>query len=189
MLHAIGDCLCDLARSDHEEDGEDAEDEEDTALGKLSEVNEPGWVMGTISKMVQYRSESFRQTQMKLDKRTQARWGEAADYFQERDMKYGMAELMVPAIVKPQTDTAAAALLPKTFGELMQTLDTVPGKLQMPQGTSRPGSSQMRLGSEKLQSHTDIVSLWPDTVANSLPMEKGKTGEPGNLNPRFHFRS
>jgi hypothetical protein len=50
MLDAIGDCLSDLANSDYEEDGED---DEDTEQGKLSEDDEPGWVMGTISKTVQ----------------------------------------------------------------------------------------------------------------------------------------
>jgi len=54
MLNAIGDCLSDLAGSDEEEDGEDEDDEEEhPAGGKLSEDEEPGWVMGTISKTVQ----------------------------------------------------------------------------------------------------------------------------------------
>jgi hypothetical protein len=39
--------------------------------------------MGTISKMVQQRMESFRQKQMKLDELTQPRWEDAADYFRE----------------------------------------------------------------------------------------------------------
>jgi len=68
MLNAIGDSLSDLASADDEEDGEDVDDdEEDTELGKLSEDDEPGWVMGTISKMVQHRMESFRQKEMRLD--------------------------------------------------------------------------------------------------------------------------
>ena len=50
MLDAIRDSLSDVASSDVEEDGED---NEDTEQGKLSEDDEPGWVMGTISKMVQ----------------------------------------------------------------------------------------------------------------------------------------
>ena len=56
--------------------------------GKLSEDDESGWVMGTISNMVQYRMERFRQNQMKLDKLTQPGWGGAAHYFRERDNKY-----------------------------------------------------------------------------------------------------
>jgi hypothetical protein len=48
MLNAIGDSLSDLASSDNEQDGEDEEDdEEDTELGKLSDDDEPRWVMGT----------------------------------------------------------------------------------------------------------------------------------------------
>jgi len=53
MLNAMGDSLSDLASSHDEEDGEDKDDEEeDSAEGKLSEDDEAGRVMGTISKMV-----------------------------------------------------------------------------------------------------------------------------------------
>jgi len=52
MLVAIGDSLSDLASSDNGEDGED-EDDEETEQGNLSEDDEPGWVMNTITKMVQ----------------------------------------------------------------------------------------------------------------------------------------
>jgi hypothetical protein len=88
MWHAIGDSISDLASSDEEQVGEDEEDdEEDTELGKLSNDDEPGWVVGTISKTVQHRMDSFRQTQMRLDKLTQPGWGDAANYFRERDVK------------------------------------------------------------------------------------------------------
>jgi len=76
MLNAIGDSMTNLANSEDEEDGEDEDDDkENTELGKLSEDDEPGWVMGTISKMVQHRMESFRQRQMRFDKLTQPGWG------------------------------------------------------------------------------------------------------------------
>jgi hypothetical protein len=79
MLNAIGDNLSNLATSDDEQDGDDEEDEEDdTELGKLSD-DEPGWVMGTISKTVQHRIESFRQKQMRLDQWRQSGWGDAAN--------------------------------------------------------------------------------------------------------------
>jgi len=72
MLNAIGDSLSDLASSDDEHDGEDEEDDkEDTELDKLSDDDEPGWVMGTISKTVQYRMDSFWQKQMRVDELTQ----------------------------------------------------------------------------------------------------------------------
>jgi len=58
MMIAIGESLCDLASSDNEENWED-EDDEDTELGKLSEDNEPGWVVATISKMGQQRMERY----------------------------------------------------------------------------------------------------------------------------------
>ena len=127
MLNAIGDSLSDLASSDDEEDGEDEDDdEEDTGHGKLSEDDEPGWVMGTISKMVQHRMESFRQKQLRLDELMQPGWGDAADYICERYMKHGKTELKVPAVVKPQTDMTAPTPSPITFGELMHTFDIVP---------------------------------------------------------------
>jgi len=117
LLNAIGDSLCDLASSDDEQDGKDEDDdEEDTDLGKLSEDDEPGWVMGTISKTVQHRMESYQQKQRRLDELTQPGWGDAADYFHERDMKYGRTDLDVPAVVKPEGDTKAATLSPTTFG-------------------------------------------------------------------------
>jgi len=81
MMAAIGDSLSDLASSD---DGDDGEDEDvETELGKLSEYDEPGWMIGTISKTVQERTESFRQKQMKLDESKQLGWEDAADYFRE----------------------------------------------------------------------------------------------------------
>jgi hypothetical protein len=63
MLVAIGDSLSNLASSDDGEEAED-EDDEETEQGKLSEDDEPGWVMGTITKTVQQRMERFLQKQM-----------------------------------------------------------------------------------------------------------------------------
>jgi len=120
MLNAIRESLSALAGSEHEADGEDEDDdEEDTVLGKLSEDDEHGWVMGTISKTVQHRMESVRQKQMRLGELTQPGCGDAADYFRERNMKYGTTELNVPAVVMPQTDTTAASPSPTTCGEIM----------------------------------------------------------------------
>ena len=66
MMVAIRDSLSDLASSD---DGEDREDEDDaeTEHGKLSKDDELGWVIGTISRMVQQRMERFQQQLMELD--------------------------------------------------------------------------------------------------------------------------
>jgi len=65
IIVAIKDSLGDLANANDVEDGVD-EDDEDTWLGKLSEDEEPGWVMGTISKTVQHHMARFQQKQMKL---------------------------------------------------------------------------------------------------------------------------
>ena len=146
MMFAIGDSLSDITSSDDGDNGED-EDNAEIEQGQLSENDEPGWVTGTITKTVQQRMEMFRQKQMKLDGVTQSGWKDAAEYFHETVEKYGTSELRVPAVVKPQTDDDAAEHAPTTFGELMECLDIVPGISQMPQGTSRPGSSHMSLGS------------------------------------------
>ena len=170
MLNAIGDSLSDLASSDDEEDGEDWDDEEeDAAGGKLSEDDEPGWVMGTISKTVEHRMERFLQKQMKLDKLMQPGWGDAADYFCESDKKYGMTKWKIPAVVQPQTADDAASSAPMTHGEPMETRDSVPGKLQMPQVTSQPGSSHIRLGSQKPQILEPIPSLPPALMPDLSP--------------------
>jgi len=88
MLNAIGDSPSDLVSSDDGEDGEDEDDDEDNLeLGKLSEDDEPGWGMGTISKTVQHRMERFQQKQIMFDELTQPGWGDAADYFRQWDKK------------------------------------------------------------------------------------------------------
>jgi hypothetical protein len=51
MLAAIGDSLSDRPSSDDGEDGE-VGDAEHTEQDKVSEDDEPGWVMGTITKTV-----------------------------------------------------------------------------------------------------------------------------------------
>jgi hypothetical protein len=63
MLVGIGDALSDLTSSDDWEDGEEQDDEE-TEQGNLSEDEEPGWVMSTITKTVQQRMLRFQQKQM-----------------------------------------------------------------------------------------------------------------------------
>jgi hypothetical protein len=69
MLVAIGDSLSDLVNSDNGDNGEN-EDDEETEQGKLSEDDERGWVMGTITKTAQQRIERFRQKHMTLDELT-----------------------------------------------------------------------------------------------------------------------
>ena len=84
LMVAIRDSRRDLASSNNGEDGED-EDDEETEQGKRSKDDEPGWVIGTITKVVQQCMERFRQKQMKLNQLTQPGWEDPADYFQERD--------------------------------------------------------------------------------------------------------
>jgi len=90
-------------------------------------------------------------------------------------MKYGTAKLKVPVVVKPQIEMTAATPSLRTFRELsMQTVDIVCGQSQMLAVTSRPESSQMRLGSEKPQSHKFIPVFSPDAAPNSTPIQEAK---------------
>ena len=157
-MNAIWDSLSNLASSNDEEDGENEDDDDDTDLAKMSEDDEPTRVMGESSKMVQHHMDYCRQKRMRLDELTQPGRGDAADYFWAKDTKYGMAEMNVPAVVTPETDSAAATLSPTTFEELIDTSDIIPGQSQITQGTSLPGSSQMGLHSDKAQSHKRIAS-------------------------------
>lgn len=52
MMIAIEDSLSNLASFDDAKDGND-KDDEDSELWKLSEDDQTGWVVGTISKIVQ----------------------------------------------------------------------------------------------------------------------------------------
>jgi len=182
MLVAIGDSLSDLASSDNGEDGEVA-DVEETEQGNLSEDDEPGWVMGTITKTVQQCMERFQQKQMKLDELTQPGWEDSTDYFREQDKKYGTTELRVPAVVQPQTNDDAPPPLPATFGELMESIDIVPGISQRPQGTSRPGSSHIRQGLVEPQSKSFIPGGEPAAEPDSSMLLKAKPIEPVSFYP------
>ena len=184
MLNALGDSFSDLASSDNGEDGEDKDDDEEDAAGsKLREDHEPGWVMGTISKTVQYHMERSRQTQMKVDKWTEPGWGDVADYFRERDKTYGTAELMVLAVVQPQTGDDEWSSVPTTFSEPLEMLDSVPGKLQMPRVTSRPGSSHMWLGPQKPQTHECILCLPPALMPDWSQIQQSQHVERVIFNP------
>jgi hypothetical protein len=134
--------------------------------------------MGTITKTVQQCMERFRQKQVKLDEFTQQGWEDAADYFRERDEKYGTTELRVPAMIQPQTNDDALASPAATFRKLMESLDIVPGISQRPQGTSRPGSSHIELGSVKPQSKSCIPSGEPAAEPDLSMLLKAKPVEP-----------
>ena len=126
MMVAVGDSLSNLESSDKGEVG-DVQDDVETEQGKLSEDDEPGWEISTITKMVQQRIERFWQKQMQLDALRQPRWEDAADYFRERNKKYGTSELTVPAILQPPTDDDASATSPTIFEEHMECREIVPG--------------------------------------------------------------
>jgi len=181
MMNPIPESLSDIRSSDHEENGEDEEDiQEHTELGKLSEDDEPGWGMGTISKTAQQHMSGFRQKWMKLDEVTQLGRRDIADNFHQRHMKYWTAEIKVPYVVKPHTenDTAGSAL--QTFGELMETLDIAH---QMLQGTPQQGCRHMRPGSGKQKWNKCIASLPTNAIPDSSPIMKAQSVEPVSVYP------
>jgi len=69
MMVAIIDSLNNLASSNDGKEGEDDTDDK-TEPGKLSKDDEPGWVMGTLSKTVLQCLERVREKQIKLDRLT-----------------------------------------------------------------------------------------------------------------------
>jgi len=183
-LNAISDSVSDLASFNDGADGADEDDdEEEPELGKLSEDDGPSWVRGIISKMAEYWMKHLWPKQIMLDELTLPDWGDAADYLHERDKKYGMTELKVPMVFQQQTEDNAAPSGLRTVGESMETLDSIPGKLQMPQLTSPPGSCHMRLGYRKPQTHKVISSLLPDATANVSPIPKSIPVEPISFYP------
>jgi hypothetical protein len=122
--------------------------------------------------------ETFWQNQMKINELTQPGWEDAADYFCERDTKYGTSELMITAVIQPQTNDDILASPPTTIGELMESLEIIPGISQRPQGTSRPGSSHIRQRSVKPQSKSSIPSGEPAAEPHSSMLLKAKPVEP-----------
>jgi len=120
---------------------------------------------------------------MKFDKLTRAGFGDNAYYFHERDRKYGTAEWMLPAVVNPKTLKTPATPSSTTFAELIQSLDIIPGQLQMLQKTSVPGSSQMRLASQKPKSNNNIESLPPVVAPDLSQLKQLKPAEPGSFYP------
>jgi hypothetical protein len=108
--------------------------------------------MSTFIKSIQQQVERIWRKHMNLDELTQPGWEDAARYFCKRDKQYGTSEISVPAAVQLQTDDDAVAPALTIFGEIMECLDIVPGILQMPQVTSRPGSSHKKPGCGKPQS-------------------------------------
>jgi hypothetical protein len=177
MLVAIGDSLRDVASSNDGEDGEDVDDEK-TEQRKVSEDDEPGWVMGTIIKTGQQRMERLWQKRMKLDELAKLAWENAANYFCKRYKKYCTFKLSLLAIFQPQTIEDAPAPPPTMFGELLESVQIVPGRVQMPQGTLRRGSSHIRLGSVKPQSKSSIPCGEPAAEPDSSMLLKAKLVEP-----------
>jgi len=101
MLNGIGDSQGNLESSDNEEDGEDEiDDEEHPELGKLSENDDPSWVMGTNSKKVQQHKEGFRQKWIMFDYVMQPGSSNAAVCISDSGKTYWMAKLKVPVVVK-----------------------------------------------------------------------------------------
>jgi hypothetical protein len=102
-----------------------ADEEEDTEQVMLSEDYRLRWAIGNMLKPVQQHMESFRQQHVRLDQPRHLGQWDVTNYIRGRDMKHGLAELIVPAVVKHYTGTTSATLSATTFRELMQTPDIV----------------------------------------------------------------
>jgi len=68
----------------------------------------------------------FWQKKMSLDELMQPGWWDAADYIRERDIRYRMATLNVPVVVKLHAGKLVAAPAPITFGEQCRLLISSP---------------------------------------------------------------
>ena len=139
--------------------------------------------MGTITKMVQQHMVRFRHEEMKFNELTQPGWKDAADYICELYKKNGTSEMTIPVVVRLQTDDDAPAPPPTTFGGLMECIDIVPRISQMPQWTSRPGSSHIRLRSVKPHSQSSIPSGVPSAELDSSMLLKAKRVEAVRFHP------
>jgi hypothetical protein len=69
LMVPLGEILSDRGSSDYGEYGED-EEVEATEQGKMSKDDEPGWVMGTITRKIQQRTNRFQQKQTNIDELT-----------------------------------------------------------------------------------------------------------------------
>ena len=79
--------------------------------------------------------------------------------------------MRVQPVIQPHTDNDTAAPARTTFAPLIECLDMVPGISQMPQGTSRPGSSHIALSSVETLSTTCRPGHEPATEPDSSPDE------------------
>jgi hypothetical protein len=167
MRVAFANSVSDIVRSDDGDDGEQ-QDVESPERGQLSEDDEPGWMLGTITKTVQQRMERFWQKHMKSNKSSHPGWDNTPAYYRDRETKYGLSEIRVPAVIQPQTDEDAAASGMTPLGELLECLDIVRGISQMLHGTFRLARSYMSLGSGKLRWNISIPCLAPGSESDWL---------------------
>jgi len=120
---------------------------------------------------------------MTIDDVMQPGLGDEADCFAGRDTEYGTTELKIPAVVQPTIDQYAARSVPMTIGEPIEAVDSVPREWQMPQVTSRPGSSHIRLGCQTQQTHKWIASLPPNAAPNASMNRKSMPLNPVSFYP------
>jgi hypothetical protein len=80
LMVAIRESLSDIASSEDRDNVEEKDDEQ-TEQGKLSEDDELGWVMGTISKTVEQCMEWFQEKRMRQDELIKPGWEDATYNF------------------------------------------------------------------------------------------------------------
>jgi hypothetical protein len=92
-----------------------------------------------------------------------------------------MANLRVPAFVKPQTDKIVAAHPLTTLAEHTQTADTIPQKSRMRQQPSHQSSCHLRLSGRKPKSHKWIAFLLPDRLPTSSAIKLSQLVKPNTV--------
>jgi len=101
-----------------------------------------------------------------------------------RDEKYSRAKWTVSAVLLPLMKDDAGPSALTSFGELIDTVDMIPGKSPVLEGTSRPGCSKMKLRSGESQSHQGIASLTANQVPDWSPIK-----EANPVKPECHYPS
>jgi hypothetical protein len=70
--------------------------------------------------------EKFWQRQIEFDKIKKLGYGGMTDYFGERGKMYRKSERIIPRVVQWQTDDEAATSTLTSYGEHMETFDSIP---------------------------------------------------------------
>jgi len=181
IMVAIRDSLSDLASSDHGKDGDD-DDDEDTAQGQLSEDDDPGWVLGTISKPCCSEWRDFVRSRWILTNWHNQDGGTQPTTFMEEISSTAHPNWGFQQSFNCKRMMMELHLHPQNWESLRSVLTLSQGYRKYSKA-SRPGSSHIRLGSGKAQSNTGIAGLAPAAKPDSSLIINAKPIEPVRFYP------